>query len=106
MDNTCIDCLYYEEHVCDSHEEDQGLSKDNQIPEGTAWSLYCASDEAPIETDGDIVKTVLRTGTWRYSPGPGQKPIAVPLRVIEGHAADPQKEVGMGDLVNAFKDGA
>jgi hypothetical protein len=53
-----------------------------------------------------IWKTVLRTGSWRYRPGPGQRPIAKPLNVIAGHSDNPKLIIGLADIVDAFNDGA
>lgn len=63
------------------------------------------TDEDTVEEEGLVWKDVLKEGTWSYRPGPGQKPIPVPLKIISGHS-ETKEEVGMADIVDAFDDGA
>ncbi len=68
------------------------------------YECYFADGESE-EDDGLIWKDVLREGEWAYRPGPNQKPINVPLRVVPGNSTS-REEIGMRDLVEAFEDGA
>lgn len=62
---------------------------------------FAGSDPAK---DG-VWKTVLRTGTWKMSPGPGQKPIDKPLHVIL--SGKPRKGViVLEELLRNFKERA
>jgi hypothetical protein len=75
-------------------------------PEYTLSELYCAANDV-AEDDDSIVKTVLRTGRWRYSPEPGtQRPIDKPINVIDGHSDDPSKAIGLGDIIDSFNQNA
>jgi len=68
--------------------------------------LFFASDTA-IEEDGLIYKTIFREGTWKYSPGPGQKPIEKPLTVIkEGASSRENLVISMTEIKENFENGA
>lgn len=54
------------------------------------------------EADNLIWKTVLRTGAWRYRPGPSQKPIPKPLTVVSGKSTDHRSVIGMQDIIESF----
>jgi hypothetical protein len=69
-----------------------------------AFELFCTDGEVE-EQDGLVWKEVLREDQWAYRPGVGQKPIAVPLRVVAGHSSQ-KGQIGMEDLIDAFEDGA
>lgn len=70
------------------------------------FELFLADGETSIEDDSGLIwKDVLREGQWAYRPGPGQKPVPVPLKVTPGNATD-SKEIGMADLIDAFEDEA
>lgn len=56
------------------------------------------------EEDGLVWKDVLREGTWAYRPGNSGKPLPIPLKIVAGRAGD--GEIGMADLMDAFKEGA
>lgn len=43
------------------------------------------------EGDGVIWKTVMREGTWRYSPGPNGVPMDKPIQVVASGKSDPSK---------------
>ncbi len=67
--------------------------------------LFFGTDEA-TEEDGLIYKTIFREGTWKYSPGPGQKPVDKPLTVISEGSSDREKLViSMTEIKENFEKG-
>lgn len=73
------------------------------LSEGAIGELFLAGSDAN-EDDGLIWKTVLRTGTWQFRPGPGQQPIKHPLKVVLSNAA--KGEVALTDVLRAFDEKA
>ncbi len=73
---------------------------DSQLSE-----VYLADGTTDEGENGLIWKEILREGEWAYRPGPGQKPIPVPLKVVSGKA-NSRTEIGMADLLEAFNEGA
>lgn len=68
--------------------------------------MYFADGDA-VEEDGVIWKTIMREGTWKYSPGPGQKPVAKPITVVKSGTSDPNKAIiSLEELKNNFDAGA
>lgn len=64
---------------------------------------------AVMEEDGSIWKVVAREGTWKYSPGPGQKPVEKPLTFIRGgktEVGDDKIVVSLDEVLANFKEGA
>lgn len=77
-------------------------------PEQMAAEMYFSADdgETEISEDGLIWKTILREGTWRMSPGPGQKPMPKPITVVKTGLSDPRKLViSMDELKHNFESG-
>jgi len=75
-------------------------AEDSQLSE-----VYLADGDIDEGDNGLIWKEILREGEWAYRPGPGQKPIPVPLKVVSGKASS-KTEIGMADLLEAFNEGA
>src|ERR1044072_1795686 len=75
--------------VCDSYENH--VEEQDDMGNGIDMSELFCSDTNTDENDGLIWKTVLRTGTWAYRPGAGQRPIAQPIVVTPGHSDNPRK---------------
>lgn len=71
-----------------------------------ASELFLA--EGTVEArDGKIWATVLPVGEWAMTPDPRTgKPVNKPLRVIEGRSDDARKQIGLQDLIDAFREGA
>ena len=68
--------------------------------------LFFGPDEA-VEEDGLLYKTIFREGTWKYSPGPGQKPIEKPLTVVkEGTSSKDDLIISMTEIKENFEKGA
>jgi len=53
--------------------------------------MFFGDDEDVMLEDGVIWKTIMREGTWKYSPGPGQRPTAKPITVVKDGASDAKK---------------
>lgn len=82
------------------------INIDETTEEIPALEIYLSADSNPtVGEDGLVWKEILREGEWRFRPGPNQKPIEAPLRVVSGHASD-NTEIGFADLQEAFEDGA
>lgn len=121
-ETNCGGCVYFYEGecevfnakveatgVCDSYQPHNALEGDGDQGNGVGMAqideLYFA--DGKVDSDENLIwKTVLRTGTWRYRPGAGQKPVHRPLHVIAGNSSNPQSVIGMSDLVRSFEDGA
>ncbi len=59
------------------------------------------------EEDGVIWKTIMREGVWKYSPGPGQKPIAKPITVTKDGSSDARNfKISLKELKDNFDSGA
>jgi hypothetical protein len=114
---SCGGCVYFSEGKCDVYnaptaENDLCDSYDAEVEEQSDMGngidmaeLYCSEGGAE-ENDGLIWKTVMRTGTWKYRPGAGQRPIAQPLTVVAGASPDPRNIIGLEDLKRNFEAGA
>src|SRR4051812_16029348 len=79
--------------------KEENMSNDSHL-----YELFLADGET-VEEDGLIWKDVLKEGTWSYRPGPNQKPIPVPLKIVSG-SSEKKEEIGMADIIDAFEDGA
>lgn len=102
--NTTVDASM----ICNSYQWDGDLVGDGDPGNGSYSELnelYCADGKVD-QSENLIWKTVLRTGTWRYRPGPQQKPIPKPLTVIEGHSTDHRTTIGLADIKDAFESNA
>jgi hypothetical protein len=86
-------------------EEKVGLSGPDFIAE-----MFLAGDTATQQTvgeDGLIYKPVMREGVWMFSPGPGQKAIPKPIRVVKDGPSDPANlVVSLDELKKNFDAGA
>lgn len=69
---------------------------------GMAEMLFSEATECFEDEQGLIWKPALRTGEWAMSPGPGQRPISVPLKV-KLRTESPDKEIGLENLAEAFR---
>lgn len=79
------------------------LSDDREV---VLAELFFGADEA-VEEDGLLYKTIFREGTWKYSPGPGQKPVEKPLTVVkEGASSRADLVISMTELKENFEKGA
>lgn len=125
--DSCANCVFFENGicdvwdskveatmVCDSHETESHVDQEEetyssedvsadleQAPDGL--SEFYSTGGVIKEDDGLVWKPVLRTGTWKYRPGPGQKPIPDPLKVIKGRSDNPRKILGLEDIYDSFK---
>lgn len=81
---------------------EQNYSEDHILAE-----MYFENDEAAFEEDGVIWKTIMREGTWQYSPGPGQRPVNKPITVVKEGSSDGKKFViSLEELKKNFESGA
>jgi hypothetical protein len=70
--------------------------------------MYLADEqEAVLEEDGYLWKPVIREGLWKFSPGPGQKPIDKPITVVPTGVSDREKLIiSIDELRQNFEEGA
>jgi hypothetical protein len=80
------------------------VNTDPVTEDGSALEIFFADGQVD-DTDGLIWKDILYENQWAYRPGPGQKPVPVPLKIVAGHT-DEAGEIGMADLLDAFDDQA
>lgn len=79
------------------------LSEDREL---VLAELFFGPDEA-VEEDGLLYKTIFREGTWKYSPGPGQKPVEKPLTVVkDGASSRANLVISMAEIKENFEKGA
>ena len=58
------------------------------------------------EEDGVIWKTIMREGTWEYSPGPGGRPVNRPITVTKDGTSDARNfRISLEELKNNFEVG-
>jgi phage I-like protein len=77
------------------------LSQDSQI----LAEMYF-EDSDTTEEDGLIWKTILREGTWKFSPGSDQKPIAKPITIVKNGKSDAKKLIiSMDEIKENFDNG-
>lgn len=75
--------------------------------EGVIAEVYLSNGDAAEEREGLIWKTIAKEGTWKYSPGPGQKPIPRPLTFVkEGKSNTKDLVVSIEELKSNFYSGA
>lgn len=68
--------------------------------------MYFEDDNGVVEKDGVIWKTIMREGTWNYSPGPGQRPVARPITVTKSGRSDASKfQISLEELKENFDKG-
>ncbi len=79
--------------------------ENSDVTTAPLYEVYLTDGEVSEGDNGLIWKDVLVEGEWAYRPGPGQKPVPVPLKIVPGNASDP-KEIGMADIIESFEDGA
>ena len=85
-------------------EENVELSERTSL---VAELFFADGEEVADGEDGLIWKTIMREGTWAFSPGKGQQPVKKPITVTRYGKSDPSKLViSMGELYKNFKDGA
>jgi hypothetical protein len=96
--------------------------QDQWTPVARAWveenlSLSEASCMAEIffedgeaeeaDDDGYVWKTVLREGTWAFSPGQGQEPVKKPITITRFGKSDASKlTISMNEIAKNFREGA
>jgi len=79
----------------------------NSESEGDSALLEVFLTDGEVQESDDLIwKDILREGEWAYRPGPGQKAVPVPLKIVPGKANVKEKEIGMEDILEAFEDGA
>ena len=73
-------------------------------PQMLAEMFFDGSDEEiRLGDDGLIYKTLLREGTWQYSPGPGAVPVKKPIKVVKDGTSDGRSRViSMEELKTNF----
>lgn len=82
-------------------------SHDAHMSEGVMAEVYLANTGPVEEKNGLIWKTIAKEGTWKYSPGPGQKPIAKPLTFVrDGRSDYKDLTVSIEELKQNFYAGA
>ena len=75
-----------------------------QQPQLGAELLF--EDSGAEEEDGLIWKTILREGTWKMSPGPGQTPVQKPITVTKnGHSDADSLTISMSEIKKHFESG-
>lgn len=86
---------------------------DSLIEDKTNLSFEIYSDinlEEPINLEEDdkglIWAPITRSGMLATRPGPNGEKLDDPLVFVPGHSKDQRKEIGLEDIVDAFKDGA
>lgn len=97
-----------EEAVREMMETDSTLILSTEL-EGTAGGrleVFFADSAEFSEKDGVMWAPMIRSGQWALRPGPNGKKLKVPLKIIAGTSKDPRKEIGLQDLLDAFKDDA
>jgi hypothetical protein len=68
--------------------------------------MYFEDDNTVSVEDGVIWKTIMREGTWKYSPGPGQRPVARPITVTKSGTSDANKfQISLEELKENFDKG-
>lgn len=68
--------------------------------------MYFDDSETTVE-DGLVWKTIMREGTWKYSPGPGGRPVNKPITVVANGKSDRNKLViSLEELKENFEAGA
>jgi hypothetical protein len=70
--------------------------------------MYFADEEAERDPDSDgyIWKPILREGTWKMSPGPGQQAVPKPITVVKSGKSDRENMViSMAELKKNFENG-
>lgn len=106
---SCATCEHYSDHHCeiyDAEVEPDHVSDAHEEVDARALSAseFYLADGETNEDDNLIWKTVLRTGEWKYRPGPGQTPNKKPLRVVDGEAKS--GEISLDSVIDAFDSNA
>jgi hypothetical protein len=80
----------------------------DQEPDLMAEMFFADADtETKADKDGLIWKPILREGTWKFSPGAGQKAVAKPIKVVKSGKSDKSGLViSMSELKKNFEAGA
>lgn len=119
-EQNCGGCIFFENGICDVYDAKAGPEMtcnsyeadvednpgDGDLGNGVGMSEFYSTNGSVSEDKDLIWKTVLRTGTWRYRPGAGQRPIPNPLSVVRGRSTNPRLTVGLEDIVESFQKGA
>lgn len=72
-----------------------------------AAEVFLSDTGMEVGEDNLIYKTVAREGSWKYSPGPGQKPIEKPLTFVKsGPSNSDALIVSLEELKENFESGA
>lgn len=81
------------------------LASEDQL--GAEMHLSGENETVELGSDGYIWKTILREGTWKMSPGPGQKPMPKPITVTKTGKSDGNKLIiSMDEIKNNFDAGS
>lgn len=85
-------------------ETSMGFSEENQL--GAEMHLSSEDEQIELSDDGLIWKTILREGTWKVSPGPGQSPRSKPITVVpDGKSDGKNLVISMKELKENFDAG-
>ena len=76
-----------------------------------SFEVYSATElDEPVDkeadSDGLIWRPILRSGMLATRPGPNGEKLDQPLIFVPGHSENQRKEIGLQDVVDAFKDNA
>lgn len=124
-DNKALVCHggkdYYVVSFSVSDEQATLDDEDNWVPVTQEWVVengsYLAendiiaevylTDSTMVEKDGLVWKTVAREGTWKYSPGAGQMPVAKPITFVKTGKSDYKNlVVSLEELKSNFEEQA
>ena len=87
----------------DDEADEVNLAEDSNM----LAEMHFEGNEPVIEQDGVIWKTIMREGTWKYAPGPGQKPIEKPITVTrDGTSSASKFTISLQELKDNFEKGA
>ena len=100
-----IAAITSQEYSTDSEEDtdEVNLAEDSNM----LAEMFFEGNEPVAEQDGVIWKTIMREGTWKYAPGPGQKPIEKPITVTrDGQSSAERFTISLQELKDNFEKGA
>ena len=84
---------------------DLELDLSSNLEDAPIFELFFADGEMGEDENGLFWKDILREGEWAYRPGTGQKPVAVPLKIVAGKSSK-AGEISMAEIIESFEDNA